>query len=71
MLLCCRQLSVLVKEKHEACARLQTLEDMMEAMKKENDMLRLSLASAAPDCNAERVSAEQEGEFQMSSHLLS
>ncbi|XP_048247989.1 uncharacterized protein LOC124115575 isoform X2 [Haliotis rufescens] len=54
------QLSVLVKEKHEACARLQTLEDMMEAMKKENDMLRLSLASAVPDCNAERVSAEQE-----------
>ncbi|XP_046583805.1 LOW QUALITY PROTEIN: putative leucine-rich repeat-containing protein DDB_G0290503 [Haliotis rubra] len=54
------QLSVLVKEKHEACARLQTLEDMMEAMKKENDMLRFSLASSAPECNAEKVSAQNE-----------
>ncbi|XP_067665526.1 uncharacterized protein [Haliotis asinina] len=54
------QLSVLVKEKHEACARLKTLEDMMEAMKKENDMLRFSLASSVPDSNAEKLVAENE-----------
>ncbi|XP_041364112.1 putative leucine-rich repeat-containing protein DDB_G0290503 [Gigantopelta aegis] len=44
------QLSSLVKEKHEACARLKTLEDMMDAIRTENDILRHGL-STSPTTN--------------------
>ncbi|KAL8589100.1 hypothetical protein ACOMHN_017263 [Nucella lapillus] len=43
-----QQLSILVKERHEAFARLKTLEDLMDALRKENELLRQGL-STAPD----------------------
>ncbi|CAG5136315.1 unnamed protein product, partial [Candidula unifasciata] len=39
-----QQLTELVKEKHEALARLKTLEDLMDALKTENDALRKGLS---------------------------
>ena len=47
----CSQLASLVKEKHEACARLKTLEDMMEAIRTENDILRHGLTSSSSPSN--------------------
>ncbi|KAK7496879.1 hypothetical protein BaRGS_00011859, partial [Batillaria attramentaria] len=41
-----QQLSILVKERHEAFARLKTLEDLMEALRKENELLRQGLATS-------------------------
>ena len=41
-----RQLTDLVKERHDAFARLKTLEDLMEALRAENEMLREGLASS-------------------------
>lgn len=43
-----RQLLSLVKERHEASARLRTLEDLMDALRRENEVLRQGLASSAP-----------------------
>ena len=42
-----RQLTDLVKERHDAFARLKTLEDLMEALRAENEMLREGLASSS------------------------
>lgn len=39
-----RQLTDLVKEKHDAFSRLKTLEDLMDALRAENESLRQSLA---------------------------
>ncbi|XP_025077437.1 cingulin-like protein 1 isoform X1 [Pomacea canaliculata] len=43
-----QQLLSLVKERHEASARLRTLEDLMDALRRENEVLRQGLASSAP-----------------------
>ncbi|KAK7115731.1 trichohyalin-like [Littorina saxatilis] len=40
-----QQLSILVKERHEAFARLKTLEDLMDALRKESELLRHGLAT--------------------------
>ncbi|GFS23762.1 interaptin-like isoform X1 [Elysia marginata] len=42
-----QQLADLVKERHDAFARLKTLEDLMEALRAENEMLRQGLASSS------------------------
>ena len=42
-----RQLADLVKERHDAFARLKTLEDLMDALRAENEMLRQGLASSS------------------------
>jgi hypothetical protein len=39
-----RQLSVLVNERHTAFARLKTAEDLLEAIRAENEVLHHSLA---------------------------
>ena len=55
-----RQLSILVKERHEAFARLKTLEDLMDALRKENELLRQGLA-AAPASSDNKVATGSEG----------
>lgn len=39
-----RQLNVLVHERHEAFARLKTAEDLLEALRAENEMLHRSMS---------------------------
>jgi hypothetical protein len=54
-----RQLSILVKERHEAFSRLKTLEDLMDALRKENELLRHGLAATpTPD---KQMAAGSEG----------
>ncbi|GFO50406.1 interaptin-like isoform x1 [Plakobranchus ocellatus] len=42
-----QQLADLVKERHDTFARLKTLEDLLEALRAENEMLRHGLASSS------------------------
>lgn len=39
-----RQLGVLVKERHEAFARLKTAEDLLEALRAENEVLHRTMS---------------------------
>ncbi|XP_076465151.1 uncharacterized protein LOC143296965 [Babylonia areolata] len=69
-----QQLSILVKERHEGFARLKTLEDLMDALRKENELLRQGLSStttaAASDNKTANASEAQLESLQMEIQTL-